>query len=94
MTPFWKIINDKFSNIEEFSHNVRSSVWRNQFAETVKSWISSLEIDLDDFNLMRAEQFYTAARIYDRRGGRSIDDFIRFMESYKLRETGQKGQSR
>ena len=91
MTPFWKIINDKFSNIEEFSHNVRSSVWRNQFAKTVKSWISSLEIDLDDFNLMRAEQFYTAACIYDRRGGRSIDDFIRFMESYKLRETGQTG---
>ena len=91
MTPFWKIINDNFSNIEEFSYNVRSSVWRNQFAETVKSWISSLEIDLDDFNLMRAEQFYTAACIYDRRGGRSIDDFIRFMENYKLRETGQTG---
>ncbi len=91
MTPFWKIINDRFSNIEEFSQSVRSSVWRNQFAETVKSWISSLEIDLDDFNLMRAEQFYTAACIYDRRGGRSIDDFIRFMESYKLRETGQTG---
>ena len=48
------IINDKFSNIEEFSHNVRSSVWRNQFAKTVKSWISSLEIDLDDFNLCAA----------------------------------------
>lgn len=91
MTPFWKKINDRFSNIEEFSQSVRSSVWRNQFAETVKSWISSLEIDLDDFNLMRAEQFYTAACIYDRRGSRSIDDFIRFMESYKLSETGQTG---
>ena len=91
MTPFWKKIKANFSNISEFSHDVRTSIWRNQFAKTVKSWISKIEIELDEFNSMRAEQFYTAACLFDNQGSRSIDDFIRYMQNYKLRESGQPG---
>lgn len=91
MTPFWKNIKANFSNISELSHDVRTSIWRNQFAKTVKSWISKIEIELDEFNSMRAEQFYTAACLFDNQGSRSIDDFIRYMQNYKLRESGQPG---
>ena len=89
MSPFRKIVEDKFSDIERFGHFIRSSVWKNQFTETVRELVSY--IDFDDFNSMRVNQLLKAAAIFDNRGSRSIDEFVRFMENFTLRETGEPG---
>ena len=61
MSPFRKIVEDKFPDIERFGHFIRSSVWKNQFTETVRELVSS--IDFDDFNLssLSLEQIQSSA---------------------------------
>ena len=91
MTPFKKMIETKYPNIEQLGDFVRSSIWNNQFTETLRKLVSSLGMQLDEFNSMRVDQLLKAASIFDKRGSRSIDAFVRFMENYTLRESGQPG---
>jgi len=85
------MIETKYPNIEQLGDFVRSSIWKNQFTETLRKLVSSLGMQLDEFNSMRVDQLLKAASIFDKRGSRSIDAFVRFMENYTLRESGQPG---
>ena len=91
MSPFRRLIEAEYPSIEKLGSFVRSSVWKDQFTETLRKLVSSLGIQLDQFNTMRVDQLLKAASIFDKRGSRSIDAFVRFMENYTLRETGQPG---
>ncbi|MEE2967397.1 MAG: UvrD-helicase domain-containing protein [Verrucomicrobiota bacterium] len=91
MSPFRRMIEAEYPSIEKLGSFVRSSVWKDQFTETLRKLVSSLGIQLDQFNTMRVDQLLKAASIFDKRGSRSIDAFVRFMENYTLRETGQPG---
>ena len=91
MSPFKKMIEEKYPSIEKLGEFVRSSLWKDQFTETLRKLVSSLEVQLDHFNSIRVDQLLKAASIFDKRGSRSIDSFVRFMENYTLRETGQPG---
>ena len=89
MSPFRKIVEDKFPDIERFGHFIRSSVWKNQFTETIRGLVSC--INFDDFNSMRVSQLLKVAAIFDKRGSRSIDEFVQFMENFTVRESGEPG---
>jgi len=89
MTPFQEFIDGNFPNIESFGIFIRSSIWKKQFTETVRRLVSNL--NLDEFNSMRTEQFLEASSIFDKTGNRSIDEFVRFMENHYIRETGDQG---
>ena len=68
MTPFLEVIEANFSDPWSLAKEIISSVWKYQFEATTRSWIEKLTINLDKFNLARAEQFCLAASVFDRKG--------------------------
>ncbi|MEM0897733.1 MAG: 3'-5' exonuclease, partial [Verrucomicrobiota bacterium] len=93
MTPFAEIFLGLGLEKWRVGAKLRESIQHQGFALTTKTWLERLSATtpLDDFARKRAQEFLFAARQFDDRGSRSIDEFIEHLRQFTLRDPSSGG---
>ncbi len=90
MTPYGAVIARDGLRVEAFSRRVLSQLFEADFETVTRHYIDLFETELgnplDPFTRSRAEEFALAARLFDEKGSRDIDDFLAYISRYKTRE--------
>ena len=82
MSPLGKIFEDA-----EWRESLMRRISAAGFAEALKDYAKIMaDCSPDKFTRLRISQFAEAARIFDMSQNRSIDDFLDFVSTYKVRE--------
>ncbi len=90
MSPLADLLGD---DLEHFRHHALTSLHAYGLAETVRQWLTTLDLEPTPFLRHRAETFLQAAAEFDDTTARSatIDDFIDFAREYSVTESGATG---
>ena len=94
MTPFNELLTSRNLDQQSLSAEVFRELHREGFESFLQLWIDRLTENgtvLDSFTRRRAEELLIAARQFDSGGSRNVNEFLRFAESYTIREPGTKG---
>ncbi len=94
MTPFGKIIASKKLTPGSLSAVGVKLIFEHGFEHIIQQFFKEIEnaagIPLDTFNKSRTESLALAARLFDERGSRDIDEFLAFARLHKMREPDTK----
>lgn len=93
MSPLGELLRQQDLSTSQLSSRIRTQVHESGFEDTLLSWIELAregQLLSDAFANQRLHELTLAARIYDGNSNGSIDDFLAFIESYKLREPNSK----
>lgn len=90
MTPYGAVIARDGLRVESFARRVLSQLFDGDFETVTRHYIAFFETELgtplDPFTRSRAEEFALAARLFDEKGSRDIDDFLAYISRHKTRE--------
>jgi ATP-dependent helicase/nuclease subunit A len=90
MSPYRTVIERDELRAASFSRRVLSSLFDSDFETVTRDFIATFsgctETPLDAFTRSRAEEFALAARLFDEKGSRDVDDFLSYLSRYKTRE--------
>jgi ATP-dependent helicase/nuclease subunit A len=90
MTPYGAVIARDSLKVESFSRRVLGTLFEGNFETVTRKFIALFEAELglplDPFTRSRAEEFALAARLFDEKGSRDIDDFLAYISRHKTRE--------
>lgn len=90
MTPYGAVIARDGLRVESFARRVLSQLFEGDFERVTRQFIALFETErgtpLDPFTRSRAEEFALAARLFDEKGSRDIDDFLAYISRHKTRE--------
>lgn len=90
MTPYGAVIARDGLRVESFARRVLSQLFEGDFEMVTRQFIALFETELgtplDPFTRSRAEEFALAARLFDEKGSRDIDDFLAYISRHKTRE--------
>ena len=90
MTPYGDVIDRDGLRVEPFARRVLSQLFEGDFETVTRHYIALFETELgsplDPFTRSRAEEFALAARLFDEKGSRDIDDFLAYISRHKTRE--------
>jgi len=90
LTPFGKWIEEEQLTPEKISESGNRQLFANGFEHVILSFFRKMEeaagAQLDAFNAGRAENLALAARLFDERGGRDVDEFLACARLHKVRE--------
>ncbi|MDP4849216.1 MAG: hypothetical protein NWQ95_02585, partial [Verrucomicrobiales bacterium] len=90
MTPYGAVIDRDGLRVEPFARHVLSALFEGDFETVTRHYIALFETELgsplDPFTRSRAEEFALAARLFDEKGSRDIDDFLAYISRHKTRE--------
>lgn len=90
MTPYGAVIEREQLRVGAFSRRLLTSLFENNFETVTRKWIALFENELgtslDPFSRSRAEEFALAARLFDEKGSRDIDDFLAYISRHRTRE--------
>lgn len=90
MSPYRTRIERDELNAASFSRRVLSALFDSNFETVTRDLVSTFAecqgTPLDAYTLDRAEEFALAARLFDEKGSRDVDDFLSYLSRYKTRE--------
>jgi len=90
MTPYGAVIERDSARVETFSRRVLNDLFEGDFETVTRKFIalfeSELSSPLDPFTRSRAEEFALAARLFDEKGSRDVDDFLAYISRHRTRE--------
>ena len=90
MSPYGSVIERDKLKAERFSRRLLASLFENDFETVTRKFIAAFEAELgkplDPFTRSRAEEFALAARLFDEKGSRDIDDFLAYISRHRTRE--------
>jgi ATP-dependent helicase/nuclease subunit A len=90
MTPFAEALaREGIHDREALTRRILGQIHHGGFEGTVAHWINAVEPSLaadDAFSRARGRQLVDAARRFDGTGGRSVSEFVAFMERHTIRE--------
>ncbi|NLT69950.1 MAG: UvrD-helicase domain-containing protein, partial [Verrucomicrobiaceae bacterium] len=90
MTPYGTVIEREQLTVGAFSRRLLKELFESDFETVTRKWIASFESALgaafDPFSRSRAEEFALAARLFDEKGSRDIDDFLAYIRRHRTRE--------
>lgn len=98
MTPLANVLAQLgWSEPAELSRGVLGEIHAGGFSGMLTLWVGRAETYLaedDAFSRLRGRQLIEAARSFDQQGERSVNRFLEWMESYRLREVVTPGMIR
>lgn len=90
MSPFRKVIERDNLTAGSLSSQTIKLLFDSDFESVTRSFIEQISSafgqPLDEFTEERAEEFALAARLFDEKGSRDIDDFLAYIERHTTRE--------
>jgi ATP-dependent exoDNAse (exonuclease V) beta subunit len=89
MSPLAALFGEEGLVAARLSKTIRRQVHEHGCEETLLDWIEksdAAEIAIDSFSRQRLHELGNVARLFDAGNSSSLDEFLAFAESYKLRE--------
>lgn len=90
MGPYGAVIAREELRASQFSRRVLAELFEAGFEAVTRNFINrfatELDAPLDPFTRGRAEEFALAARLFDEKGSRDIDDFLAYVSRHTTRE--------
>jgi ATP-dependent helicase/nuclease subunit A len=88
MSPLMPLLEEQDRTLDALALDVLDGIYDHGFRETLRSWLAELlaVIPASAYADKRARELLQAASEFDAGMRRDVDEFVRFIESYRLRE--------